>query len=273
MTHEEQNIGGGAEHPGSDEQKVSLMLSGLKRVEAPKDFDFHLKARIAKGRPEEIRPASLFPILKYALPLALVLFVSAGLLLRSSYNSWEEPTVAETTAPQPPPTSRLDGPKDPVNTVSVPAPVSSDNNRTSSDDAFEVATDSKKPASGGSKDFINRPDRPLILPGAGSVDKAISAPTPRNPPGTGQKKYTAREGLEELLGVVADFENGNWVAKSLKPNMPGDNVGVKTGDRIIALDGKPIDDKTKFDGGVSVTTIRVSRDGKILELDSKSKPK
>lgn len=273
MTHEEHNIGGGAEHPGSDEQKVSLMLSGLKRVEAPKDFDFHLKARIAKGRPEEIRPASLFPILKYALPLALVLFVSAGLLLRSSYNSWEEPTVAETIAPQPSPASRPDGPKDPVNAVSLPTPVSGNNSRISTGDDPEIAVDSKRPAGGGSRDFINKPARPLIPSEAGSVDKAISAPTPRNPPGTGQKKYTAREGLEELLGIEADFENGNWVVKSLRPNMVGDQVGVKKGDLVIALDGTPIDDKTEFDGGVSVTTIRVSRDGKILELDSKSKPK
>lgn len=273
MTHEEHNIGGGAEHPGSDEQKVSLMLSGLKRVEAPKDFDFHLKARIAKGRPEEIRPASLFPILKYAVPLALVLFVSAGILLRSSYNSWETPTVAEAnTSSQPSLPTNVAGPSDPAVIVPQPSVVASDKGRTSIVGTDDAATGSKTLADGGSRDFIRQPEVPLGQPGGNSAVKAITAPTPRNPRGMEQKKYTAREGLE-FLGIEADFENGNWMVKSLKPNMAGDQVGVKAGDRVIALDGKPIDDKTEFDGGVSVTTIRVSRDGKTLDLDSKSKPK
>lgn len=272
MTHEEHNIGGGAEHPGSDEQKVSLMLSGLKRVEAPKDFDLHLKARIAKGRPEEIRPASFFPILKYALPLALVLFVSAGILLRSSYNTWEGPSVVQTNTAQPPLPVDTAGPSDPVNPVPAPSNLPGSDSRRTIDGTSDIATGSKTPVGAGSKDFTSGSGKPTLLPKGGSADRTIGIDKIRTPRGTGQKTYTAREGLAEL-GIEADFENGNWVVKSLKQNMAGDQIGVKQGDSVIALDGKPIDDKTKFEGRVSVTTIKVSRNGDTLDLDSKSKPK
>ena len=34
-------------------EEIGRLIGGLKRVEAPKDFDFHVRARIAKGRPVE----------------------------------------------------------------------------------------------------------------------------------------------------------------------------------------------------------------------------
>ena len=274
MAHEENNFGGGTEFADSDEQKISQMLGGLKRVEAPKDFDFHLKSRIAKGRPEEVRPASLLPILKYALPLALVLLVSAGILLRSSYSTIDTPTVAEANTTQPSLPTNVVGPADPVNSVSVPGTVPGNERRPSIGGTSDVASSPKEPSGGTSKDFTSRPDRPLLLPPEGrSTDRAIRGAEPAlKPRGTGQKKYSAREGLE-LLGIDANFENGKWTVKAVKPNMAGDQVGVKQGDRVLALDGKPIDEKTEFDGGVSVKTITVSRDGKTLELDSKNKPK
>lgn len=59
MSHENNNIGGRAEHPGSDEQKISQLLGGLKRVEAPPDFEFRLKAGSQMhGRPSEARRLS-----------------------------------------------------------------------------------------------------------------------------------------------------------------------------------------------------------------------
>ncbi len=39
--------------PENDE--IHRLLGTLKRVEAPKDFDFHVRARIAKSRPVEER--------------------------------------------------------------------------------------------------------------------------------------------------------------------------------------------------------------------------
>ena len=59
----------------ADEQNVARLLLGLKRVDAPKDFDFHLKARIANATPAVLRPVRFFPVLKYGVPLALFLLI------------------------------------------------------------------------------------------------------------------------------------------------------------------------------------------------------
>lgn len=62
--------------PENDE--IHRLLGTLKRVEAPKDFDFHVRARIAKGRPVEDRRSWLPASVRYAAPLLLVVMTVAG---------------------------------------------------------------------------------------------------------------------------------------------------------------------------------------------------
>ena len=277
MTHEEKNIGGGAEYPGSDEQKISQLLSGLKRVEAPKDFDFHLKARIANGRPEEVRPASLFPILKYALPLALFLFVGAGLILNSSYDDWQSgPAVVENPqASEPAVVPQPANSVQPVRgeevasagTESVPEVGSTNQRGTSRGPA--VAGVAKNTSRGGWVDFTPTSRAPL-QPG-GSVDRTIrEIPTPLTPVGTQQKKLSAAEALQ-LLGIDARFENGRWNVRSVKSNEVADQIGVRPGDKVIAIDGRFIDDKTEFDGKAAASMIRVERGSETMDLTAKNK--
>lgn len=67
----------------TENDEIHRLLSGLKKVEAPKDFDFHVRARIAKGKPVENR-VSWFPsVARYAVPLALVLAVGGYFGIRS----------------------------------------------------------------------------------------------------------------------------------------------------------------------------------------------
>lgn len=273
MTHEENNIGGGAEHPGSDEQKISQMLGGLKRVEAPKDFDFHLKARIANGRPEEVRHASLFPILKYALPLALFLFVGAGLIMYSSYGDWSNgPAVVETGGPSDPRSSNSVTAVQPPQTTETPfAPVAE--TRPGTDPNIQAGSQSKKPVVGGrSIDFTSGGSR--SLPPGGSTDRTGGNATPPSllQKGSQKDKYTAVEGLA-LLGIEANFANGRWNVKSVKANEVADLIGVRADDKLVAIDGKPIDDKTEFIGKVEASTIRVIRGGETMDLNAKNKPK
>ncbi len=266
MAHEEKNIGGGAELRNLDEEKIAGMLGSLARVEAPKDFDFHLKARIAKGRPEEARAARLFPVLRYVLPVALVAMVGAGIYLNSAATPGDTP-VAVNSAPQP--AASIDNNSiaaaRPEPTATAQAPnVLPEVSR--GDEQPKVAELTKKDPVGGSRDFIDRPSDPR----GRSRDSAIAAPTPVNPPGTG-KKYNAQEGLA-LIGISADFESGRWTVKSVKASEVADHIGVKAGDKIIAIDGKVIDDKTEFDGGVTVSVIRVDRGGETRDLKAGGKP-
>lgn len=264
MAHEEKNIGGGAELRNLDEEKIAGMLGSLARVEAPKDFDFHLKARIAKGRPNEVRSGRLFPVLRYVLPVALVALVGAGIYLNTSSGPGPVAAVVpNATAPQP--ASSIDNNSiatskpEPTATAQMPERSA----QTPPSDEPQIAQAPKTEPGSRSRDFNDR---------AGSSDKTLRVmPTPRNPPGTEQKKLNAREGLA-LIGISADFESGRWTVKSVKASEVADHIGVKAGDKIIAIDGKVIDDKTEFDGGVTVSVIRVDRGGETRDLKAGRKP-
>src|SRR5688500_18285244 len=72
------------ERLNADDARISSLLRGLRRVDAPADFDFKLKARIANASPARTASAGLFPVLKFAAPLLLLLpivgfFITNGL--------------------------------------------------------------------------------------------------------------------------------------------------------------------------------------------------
>ena len=54
---------------------VSQLLGSLKRVEAPGDFDFRVKARIAAGRPVDRNKSWLPAVARFAVPLGLLLLI------------------------------------------------------------------------------------------------------------------------------------------------------------------------------------------------------
>ncbi|MCC6329998.1 MAG: hypothetical protein IT174_15905 [Acidobacteria bacterium] len=268
MTHETNNIGDRAEHPGSDEQKISAMLTGLKRVEAPKDFDFHLRARIANARPSSHQRSSLLPILKYAVPLGLFLVVGAIVLAVSSYNSWEAPTVivqAPEAVPATQPTAAVSVPD-----VSTPAAVAgAEPKEAPREPAVErprLAAAETKPAlnkrDGRSVDFMTSTDDPIS---SNSAEKAIKiAPTPITPRGI-LKPMTIDAALD-VIGVEADFAGGLWNVKAVKSNGIADQIGVKPGDKLKAIEGRQLGEKTEFESALNVSTIQVVRDGKTIDL-------
>src|SRR3982751_2593621 len=87
------------EELNADDAKVARLLAGLKRVEAPANFEFRLKARLANAT----RPARGFgfvpSFVKYAAPVALVAAVSSVLFLNSS-NSPESNVSTAGVLPQ-----------------------------------------------------------------------------------------------------------------------------------------------------------------------------
>lgn len=274
MTHENNNIGGGSEHPGSDEQKISAMLTGLKRVEAPKDFDFHLKARIANARPTDYQRTRLFPILKYVMPLALFLVVGAGALVYSSYNaglnvevveqpaSTSYPAPAATAEPLAPPSNIL-APDDSRALASASPEVSSP--RRNDNDSRAPSNSKTINPGGGSRDFT-------ASRGGNSANMALSvAPPPLTPKGMSSLNPMGVSEALRLFGAVASFENGAWVVKSVNANGIADQMGMKAGDKLKAIDGKPVGEKTEFQGAFRARTIQVQRGDTTVELGAASK--
>ena len=72
----------------SDRQtQIWRMIDGLKPVDAPNDFDFRVKARIAQGKPSDFKAPGFLPILRYVLPLSVVVVLCSLFVFNSAYFS------------------------------------------------------------------------------------------------------------------------------------------------------------------------------------------
>src|SRR5580765_4061428 len=69
-----------------ENEPVSKLLGGLKRVEAPNNFDFRVKARIADGKPADRATSWLPATIRYAMPLALLLVVGGYFAFNAYYS-------------------------------------------------------------------------------------------------------------------------------------------------------------------------------------------
>ena len=86
----------GTEENGTE---VAELLAALPRVEAPANFNFGVNARIAKGRPSG---RTLFPFLKVAIPLSLLLVIG-GLMFFYATMPGDDQVIVRSDSPGPSP--------------------------------------------------------------------------------------------------------------------------------------------------------------------------
>lgn len=282
MTHEDKKIGGNTGNTAPDEEKIAGLLSELKRVEAPKDFEFHVRSRIARGLPGEPGKAAWIPVLKYAMPLALFLMVGAAVLWNSSMllpttpemvqqpveNGTEvsasQPVTQE--VPQPAPPSDLQPTTAPAgNGQTVPAeqpPQVADRARADEPPrrSSAVVRDTPPIPSESSTDrAVRGSEQPIVKPGTDGANTN----TTREPSGPVRKAVGIRETLQSI-GIAVD---GNLTVVSVTPGGFGNGIGVKPGDRIEAIDGRPVNAGSVFtQGTLRVRTVRVRRGGTVMDL-------
>jgi hypothetical protein len=274
-TEDTDNKAAVSEQLNADEARVAEMLGGLRRVEAPGDFEFYVKARIAQAAPADITPSPLFGRLKIFAPLALVLMVAGFVGFNEFFSS--RPNNGTVVAEQPhieEPTKQF---QQGDSVAAVPEPNNSltqpEANRDNSD-RDEVAsgprgsdrarkTIGNSDTGGGSKTVAGRGTSAVINP------PGINPNPPTNEasatPPEGIAKTTAREFLS-LLGIDAEPGTGGWKVTSFKANSPADHSGVKTGDLIEALDDRKLEADSAFTGNFVVKTLKVLRDGKSLTI-------
>src|SRR4030095_11393406 len=94
----------------SNEERVSHLLGSLKRVDAPGDFGFRVKARIASASPTVGRGSWLPASAAVAAPLGLVLAVGGYFALTSYYMpaTVSPPVVADVKPAELPPLDVID---------------------------------------------------------------------------------------------------------------------------------------------------------------------
>lgn len=251
-----------------EDEKVRALLGSLKRVAAPADFDFRLKAKIARARPNDYRPAQFLPVLRYVLPLGLVLFVSALAVLNGVYftdgksaqpiaeNRFENSSAANTsdTAAKIASNSVESvqiAPKEPEILTAFNQPKVEDKRKqTAANPPLDVASRiNGKTKAKTSLDKNSDENTIYSRTSAFSLANAITPPginpnktVQTSPNINGAKPLTVREVLSQL-GIEAVYAGENWTVKSVGQNTLAERSGIKTGDAVEAIDGEKLTDK------------------------------
>jgi len=229
-------------------EPVSRLLGELKHVEAPSDFNFGVRARIAAGRPAE-RGGFRIPVwLAYGAPLALLLAIGGYFALNSFYsvNDANVPVVAVNETPntaQPIPVPEV---------VSAPPVTKPDEQLIAKKP--EVVSDSKVVAA-------KKPAAKDKNMGGGSIDLASGVgrrfhATPQIPAKT----------VLDLIGAKGGFEADGWRVRSTTPNSLAERSQILTGDVIELVNGQTITDKSTLRSNTPLKTVRVRRDGKSVDI-------
>ena len=231
-------------------EPVSRLVAELKHVEAPSDFNFGVRARIAAGRPTEKGGFRIPVWLAYGAPLALMLAVGGYFGLNSFYSAGDAnvPVVAlnekiNVVAPLPAPSSEI---------VSAP-PV------TTPDETLVA----KKPEviSNSTVAAVRKPVAKDKNTGGGSIDLASREGrrfhrTPQIPAKT----------VLDLIGAKGGFDADGWRVQSATPNSLAERSQIRTGDVIESVNGQAVTDKSTLRSNTPLKTVRVRRDGKSIDL-------
>jgi hypothetical protein len=265
-----------------DTDDVSNLLGALPRVEAPANFEFGVKARIAAGAASP--QASLVPFLKIAAPLSFVLLLAAFVIFYGIVP----------TSDNAPPVASADPTQNDV-AVSMPDARQEQSPQVSGSQAAEtVDVPAVTPSIATGEPKRQRPVRRTGRAGSvavsqggrdGSVDLAIRPANVILPRGfqsvtqpnrdanaanvDAGREIPIREVLE-MLGVKAEFADGGWTVLSTADNSIATRSGVRSKDVIEAFNDQDLTEGTTLKAGFAGKSLRVRRDGKRVKLDLKN---
>ena len=229
----------------SDEERIGKLIGSLKRVEAPGDFDFRVRARIAAGRPAENRVAWLPASVRYAVALVLLLAVGGYFGLNAIYSTGEAnlPVVAEVQTeiaplPQLEPSAASTEPV--VAQLIEPEPQPGIAKAKDSDKPLTPTTRRPQPTRGGGSYEIGASGETVF--GPGGISNSGTVPDKTAEPRLTGPAMLASAGISTAAG-------GKVVAVSA--GSAGQAAGVKVGDVIESVSGR---------------TLRIKRDGVIMRI-------
>jgi hypothetical protein len=267
--------------------RVWQVIDGFKAVDAPKDFDFRVKARIADAKPSDFRQP-LFPALRYVMGLSIVCLILAFVIFNGFYSFDDKtvPQVAERNF-QPPSqiesSSAIASQSEQVAVASVPQnfeneksivevkkqnieqPGSKKQSRTARGEALFAAVKSARNLqernrkdddknSGGSQDRALRPIRVMTPKGIPNSPQTI-----QNPSEFSNVNPITAEQILSQLGIEISSENGNRKVKKIIQNSVAERSNVKVGDIIEAIDGEKLTSEPirgKIIEGKKLTVVR-----------------
>jgi membrane-associated protease RseP (regulator of RpoE activity) len=254
----------------SDEQIVKL-LGGLKRVEAPSDFDVKVRSGIARFAPRTgFGRAELLLGLKFALP-ALVLAAFGAFLAFSNLSDVDSAAV--------PPIEDLPSiiAKAPDPAVEAPYTGTEEmagNNLTARTSdvnaqapAVSVPTRKNAESPGGSKDQALTQANDPVFPRGLNPNARVDDTRGVSPGGDG---VSVREILS-VIGINSECDQAGCKVAGVAKNGMAERSGIISGDVIEAIDDKPVNSSTVFKGSVAAKNLQVLRGGKRLTISLKTR--
>lgn len=260
----------------SEDEKLRNMIGNLKRIDAPKNFEMRLKARIAGTASNNFQPRFL-PVLRYVLPLSTILVIFAFVILNGLYFP-ENQTVSQITpeAPQ----LQIEQNLLPVDRFERTADTSGTDKELIEETPINQAEQAQikkavkpqfiaaaSPVSSSRKNPVKKEKKD---DGGGSRDSALSVPpinlTPKgitlnSPVATTLKPLNAQEILSQL-GIEAVFTNAGCNVKSVSQ----ETLGVKVGDVIESIDGEKLTDKLLYTNVGALKKLMVLRGAEKIEI-------
>jgi len=276
------------ENLSESDEKVRRMLASLKQVEAPKDFEFRLKARIAKTNPKAFQPAATNKRrFAYALPAFASIVVSAFVVLNGNFfGDANQPPVSslpEAIATQSTFVPAQNSPAEEIassetgsaNTGNGGGRKETTERNSSTVLTAATATNSRierdrNEESPLTADVANIPEKPKSDPRreskkenesfskdiAGRNAPKVFRPKGLNPDArveapkdfNSEKSFSVQELLSPLGVEVVAAENGKWKVKNVSANSAAERSGIKTDDVIETLDGKKLSGATRLRG-------------------------
>lgn len=237
----------------AEHSEIGRLLGGLNRVEAPADFDFHVRARIAKGRPAGNR-SSWFPAsVRLAVPLGLFLTVGGYIGFSTIYSPNQanipvaapEPSISQ-ALPAVPSSELVSAP--PVRAIEMPSVTTLAEVR-SEDQATKInKTAQKIPAASSPK--TEKPGGGSYVD-AGTAAKTITQPDiDDNEPAPTAKVIVPASQFLSSAGIISSGGKITSVSGAAA------SAGLRAGDVIEAVN-------------VQTGSVRVGRDGKSLTVKLK----
>ena len=252
--------------------EVAQLLGRMKRVEAPADFDFRVKARIAGGRPAAGGLFAFPAAVRYAALLAVLLVVGGtagyyvldigkGDIAVKPVSVPPEPNIATNSEPANAEALLAD---------SEPPCCPPDSNGVISPKAepeagaivVKPSANSQDPG-GGSGDFgLGPPKQPIYPPGInpGGI-------RPVKPEGFANSPKIPAMDVLQTLGVNAQIEGNSWKIGSLNPNSTAARVGLQAGDIVDSINDQKITISSSIKNPFTAKTMRIIRDGKTVLID------
>lgn len=266
----------------ADQLKIAQLLGDLKRVDAPGDFDFRLKARIAAT----VQPSSTsvwnLRHAAYAMPVLLVIMVATVLFMNQGETPMADAVQTAGISSQP----SLEIAEEPAKPADLAGSFPQNRDSRTSETVRISNRSEIKPQPRASIPLlaVKTLDRSEVRTG-GSVDRALRSATNSIVPREFDLNRTGtpgRVGIENkaalgdneifsMLGMGAEHRETGWTITSVRANTFADRSGLKQGDVIEAVDGSAAAKDSLFNGKFSGKVFTVRRDGRQIKIFLKAR--